>query len=151
MNNTPIFPIAFNIAQATDSSALKYICHLNIIVFFKGGGDIQRSFVLYLKETKRKIVDHSKQFVAICLFETFACPQTSGDLFRISGIQFQVCKVFATCNIWNLKCEVFYWSVSIYFIIMKWSITLYDIWWDTMLKITLDSQTLILYFSINCI
>ena len=109
----PNFFFAFNITWTTDTSALKYICHLNIIVFFKGGGDIQRSFVLYLKETKRKIVDHSKQFVAICLFETFACPQTLGDLFRISGIQFQVCKVFATCNIWNLKCEVFYWSVSI--------------------------------------
>ena len=93
---------------------------------FRGGGEVQSFFVLHLKETKRKIVDHSKQFVAICLFETFACPQTLGDLFRISGIQFQVCKVFATCNIWNLKCEVFYWSVSIYLIIIK--MEYYSIW-----------------------
>ena len=68
---------------------------------FRGGGEVQSFFVLHLKETKRKIVDHSKQFVAICLFETFACPQILGDLFRISGIQSQVCEVFATCNIWN--------------------------------------------------
>ena len=93
---------------------------------FRGGGEVQSFFVLHLKETKRKIVDHSKQFVAICLFETFACPQTLGDLFRISGIQFQVCKVFATCNIWNLKCEVFYWSVSIHLIIIK--MEYYSIW-----------------------
>ena len=68
---------------------------------FRGGGEVQSFFVLHLKETKRKIVDHSKQFVAICLFETFSCPQTLRDLCRISGIQFQVCKVFATCNFWN--------------------------------------------------
>ena len=94
---------------------------------FRGGGEVQSFFVLHLKETKRKIVDHSKQFVAICLFETFACPQTLGDLFRISGIQFQVCKVFATCNIWNLKCEVFYWSVSIHHLIII-KMEYYSIW-----------------------
>ena len=65
-------------------SALKYICHLNIIVFLRGGGgEVQCFFVLYLKETKRKIVDHSKQFVAICLFETFACPQILRDLILV--------------------------------------------------------------------
>ena len=95
---------------------------------FRGGGEVQSFFVLHLKETKRKIVDHSKQFVAICLFETFACPQTLGDLFRISGIQFQVCKVFATCNIWNLKCEVFYWSVSIHHHLIIIKMEYYSIW-----------------------
>ena len=66
---------------------------------FKGGGKVQCFFVLRLKDTKRKIVDHSKQFVAICLFNAFAFSQILGesiDYFKYS-IQLYNSIVNKTC------------------------------------------------------
>ena len=75
LDNTPISSFALTSHEHPTHISTRVHLSFEYNCLFRGGGEVQCFFVLYLKETKRKIVDHSKQFVAICLFETFACPQ----------------------------------------------------------------------------
>ena len=57
------------------------------------------SLLHYLKETKRKIVDHSKQFVAICLFRNI-CMNIYADIegldfaYKFIGVLSKYTKIF---------------------------------------------------------
>ena len=122
----PNFFFSFNITWTTDTSALKYICHLNIIVFL--GEEVKYRVSLYYtwRRRKEKLLTIQNNLWRFVFSKHLHVLRHWGIYLQFREFNFKFAKYLQHVIFEIPVCKVFYWSVSIYLIIIK--MEYYSIW-----------------------